>query len=99
MPTWMTPRPARMAKETLEGNLRGVLATLTPEEVNADKIKFAQSLLTEAEDDRRHIGLELDTLKIHDVSDEVSYPDSIGRRQSVTCTLGAPCRTDSVSTN
>ena len=26
-----------IAKETLEGNLRGVLATLTPEEVNEDK--------------------------------------------------------------
>ncbi len=71
-----------VAKETLEGNLRGVLATLTPEEINADKIKFAQSLLTEAEDDLRHIGLELDTLKIQDVSDEVNYLDSIGRKQS-----------------
>src|SRR3954468_10084159 len=71
-----------VAKETLEGNLRGVLATLTPEEVNEDKIKFAQSLLSEAEDDLRRIGIELDTLKIQDVSDEVGYLDSIGRRQS-----------------
>jgi len=71
-----------VAKETLEGNLRGVLATLTPVEVNADKIKFAQSLLNEAEEDLRHIGLELDTLKIQDVSDEVNYLDSIGRKQS-----------------
>jgi flotillin len=71
-----------VAKETLEGNLRGVLATLTPEEVNTDKIKFAQSLLTEAEEDLRHIGLELDTLKIQDVSDDVDYLDSIGRKQS-----------------
>ena len=71
-----------VAKETLEGNLRGVLATLTPEEVNEDKIKFAQSLLAEAEDDLRRIGLELDTLKIQDVSDDVGYLDSIGRRQS-----------------
>ncbi len=71
-----------VAKETLEGNLRGVLATLTPEEVNEDKIKFAQSLLDEAEDDLRRLGLELDTLKIQDVSDEVDYLDSIGRRQS-----------------
>ena len=75
-------RIMQVAKETLEGNLRGVLATLTPEEVNADKIKFAQSLLNEAEDDLRHIGLELDTLKIQDVSDEVNYLDSIGRKQS-----------------
>ena len=72
----------QVAKETLEGNLRGVLATLTPVEVNADKIKFAQSLLTEAEEDLRHIGLELDTLKIQDVSDDVNYLDSIGRKQS-----------------
>lgn len=71
-----------VAKETLEGNLRGVLATLTPEEVNADKIKFAQALLKEAEDDLQHIGLELDTLKIQDVSDDVNYLDSIGRKQS-----------------
>jgi flotillin len=71
-----------VAKDTLEGNLRGVLATLTPEEVNEDKIKFAQSLLTEAEDDLRRLGLELDTLKIQDVSDDVGYLDSIGRRQS-----------------
>jgi flotillin len=38
--------------------------------------------LNEAEDDLRHIGLELDTLKIQDVSDEVNYLDSIGRKQS-----------------
>jgi flotillin len=72
----------QMAKDTLEGNLRGVLATLTPEELNEDKIKFAQSLLAEAEDDLRKLGLELDTLKIQDVSDDVNYLDSIGRRQS-----------------
>jgi flotillin len=71
-----------VAKEALEGNLRGVLATLTPEEVNQDKIKFAQSLLSEAEEDLRRIGIELDTLKIQDVSDEVGYLDSIGRKQS-----------------
>jgi flotillin len=71
-----------IAKDTLEGNLRGVLATLTPEELNEDKIKFAQSLLAEAEDDLRRLGLELDTLKIQDVSDDVNYLDSIGRKQS-----------------
>ena len=32
---------AQIAKETLEANLRGVLATLTPEEVNEDRLKFA----------------------------------------------------------
>lgn len=71
-----------VAKETLEGNLRGVLATLTPEQVNDDRVLFAQQLLDEASDDLRNLGLELDTLKIQSVSDEKGYLDSIGRRKS-----------------
>ncbi|MFZ5471446.1 MAG: flotillin family protein [Myxococcota bacterium] len=72
----------RVAKETLEGNLRGVLATLTPEEVNHDRVKFAQSLLTEADQDLKRLGLVLDTLKIQNVSDDKGYLDSLGRKQS-----------------
>jgi len=68
-----------IAKETLEGNLRGVLATLTPEEVNENKIKFAQKLMEEADHDLNRLGLVLDTLKIQNVSDEVGYLNSIGR--------------------
>lgn len=71
----------QMAKETLEGNLRGVLASLTPEQVNGDKLAFAKSLLEEAEDDLERLGLILDTLQIQNISDEVGYLDSIGRQQ------------------
>ncbi len=72
----------RIAKETLEGNLRGVLATLTPEEVNEDKVAFAESLLAEAAQDLNRLGLQLDTLNIQNVSDDVGYLDSIGRKQN-----------------
>jgi flotillin len=72
----------RVAKETLEGNLRGVLATLTPEEVNQDRVKFATSLLHEADGDLRKLGIVLDTLKIQSVWDDVGYLDSLGRKQS-----------------
>lgn len=68
-----------IAKDTLEGNLRGVLAKMTPEEVNEDKIKFSQMLVEEAEHDLTKLGLVLDTLKIQNVTDEVGYLDSIGR--------------------
>jgi flotillin len=71
----------KLAQETLEGNLRGVLASLTPEQVNEDKIAFAKSLLEEAEDDLEKLGLVLDTLQIQNISDEVAYLDSIGRQQ------------------
>ncbi len=72
----------RVARETLEGNLRGVLATMTPEEVNQDRVKFGQALLAEADRDLRGLGLELDTLKIQSVSDDRNYLDSLGRKQS-----------------
>ena len=71
-----------MAKDTLEGNLRGVLATLTPEEVNEDRLKFAGSLIDEAENDLQQLGLQLDTLKIQNVADEAGYLDSIGRKKT-----------------
>lgn len=71
-----------LAKETLEGNLRGVLATLTPEQVNEDKMAFAQSLLAEAEHDLTALGLVLDTLKIQSVTDDQGYLQAIGRQQS-----------------
>src|SRR5690606_12770916 len=70
------------AKDTLEGNLRGVLATLTPEEVNEDRLKFANVLIEEADEDLKKLGLELDTLKIQNVTDEVKYLDSIGRQKT-----------------
>lgn len=71
-----------IAKETLEGNLRGVLATLTPEEVNENKIKFAQQLMEEADHDLNRLGLVLDTLKIQNVSDDMGYLNCIGRIKS-----------------
>jgi flotillin len=71
----------RVAKETLEGNLRGVLATLTPEEVNEDRLKFAESLSQEVEHDLAKLGLHLDVLKIQHVTDDANYLASIGRGQ------------------
>ena len=72
-----------IAKETLEGNLRGVMASLTPEQLNEDKVTFARTLLEEAEDDLQKLGLVLDTLQIQNISDDVLYLDSIGRKQLV----------------
>ena len=72
----------KIARETLEANLRGVLAKLTPEQVNEDKESFAQELIEEADKDLSTLGLLLDTLKIQTVSDDVGYLDSIGRKKN-----------------
>lgn len=71
-----------IAKETLEGNLRGVLATLTPEEINEDRLKFAKTLVDEADNDLSALGLQLDTLKIQSVEDDRGYLDAIGRQRT-----------------
>lgn len=70
-----------VAKNTLEGHLRAVVATLTPEEVNEDRLKFAERLGEEAERDLNKLGLHLDTFNIHSVSDipGSSYLAEIGR--------------------
>ncbi len=69
----------RVAKETLEGHLRGVLARLTPEEFNEDRLKFSEELATESEHDLKKLGIHLDTFKILHVSDDSHYLESIGR--------------------
>ncbi len=73
---------ALIAKATLEGSLRGVLATLTPEQVNEDMILFAERLVQEVEHDMMALGLVVDTLKVQSVTDEVKYLDSLGRQRN-----------------
>src|SRR5882672_1604047 len=72
---------ARVVKETLEGHLRGVLATMTPEELNQDRLKFARHLEQSAGPDLEKLGLELDVLKIQHVADDGNYLESIGRQR------------------
>lgn len=71
----------RVAKETLEGQIRGVVARMTPEEVNEDRLKFAREMMEEAGEEFEKLGLEVDTLKIQSVSDPIEYLDSIGRER------------------
>jgi flotillin len=78
----MSPRQiGAVAQQTLEGVLREVVAELTPEEVNEDRLKFADTLVKFAEDDFNKLGLELDVLKIQSVSDDQRYLNNLGRGQ------------------
>jgi flotillin len=71
-----------LARDTLMGNLRGVLATLTPEEVNEDRLGFAKALAEDAGEDLAALGFHLDVLKIQNVSDERGYLEAIGRKKA-----------------
>ena len=71
----------RVARETLEGNLRGVVATLTPEELNENRLQFSQRIASDVRRDLIKLGLQLDILKIQTIADNVDYLNSLGRRQ------------------
>lgn len=69
----------QVAKETLEGTLRGVIAQLTPEEINHDRQKLSEVMRQEVADDLGRLGLQVDTFKIQHVTDDAKYLDSISR--------------------
>lgn len=68
-----------VAQRTLEGALREVIATMTPESVNEDRLQFAERIVENAVPDMHKLGLQLDTLKIQHVSDDAKYLESLGR--------------------
>jgi len=75
---------AQAAQQTLEGVLREVISQLTPEEVNEDRLKFADQLVDNARDDLEKLGLELDVLKVQHVSDDQQYLANLGRARIAT---------------
>lgn len=73
---------AQVAKETIEGSLRGVLATVMPEEANAQRLQLAERVAEEARHDLHKLGLVLDFVKIQNISDDQGYLDAIGRKKN-----------------
>jgi flotillin len=73
---------SQVAKENIEGSLRGVLATLTPEEANTNRLEFAEKVAQDARNDLKMLGLVLDTFKIKHLSDKEGYLEAIGRRKN-----------------
>jgi flotillin len=73
---------SQIARENLEGSLRGVLAKLTPEEANNNRLEFAEKVVQQARDDLGRLGLVLDTFKIKHLSDNEGYLDAIGRKKN-----------------
>lgn len=71
-----------VARQTLEGSLRGVLATRTPEEANAERLAVADAASEAARADFQRLGLVLDTFKIQHLSDSEGYMEAVGRQRS-----------------
>ncbi len=72
---------ARTAQQTLEGALRGVLATVSPEEANAQRLQLAEQVTERARADLSQLGIVLDIFQIESVYDEQGYLEAIGRKK------------------
>lgn len=72
----------KTAQQALEGALRGVLGTVSPEEANSRRLELADQVTERARATLQQLGIVLDYFNIHDVNDEQGYLEAIGRKRS-----------------
>ena len=77
-----TEAVTKAAKQALEGALRGVIATMTPEEANANRLQLASEATENARRDLQRLGIVLDFLQIQEITDAEGYLQAIGRKQN-----------------
>lgn len=68
-----------VAHETLAGHLRGILGTLTVEQLYRDREAFAQKVQEVSGGDMASMGLEIVSFVIKDISDAEGYLEALGR--------------------
>jgi flotillin len=73
---------SKAAKQALEGALRGIIATMTPEDANANRLQLAQDAAETARRDLQQLGIVLDFLQIQEITDDEGYLQAIGRKQN-----------------
>jgi 6-phosphogluconate dehydrogenase (decarboxylating) len=72
---------ACLSKQILEEHLHEVVANLSPEQVNEERLQLAKRIANEVSPKLAKFGLQLDTFQIQSVSDEVDYLNAIGRQK------------------
>ena len=72
----------RTAQQTIEGALRGVVATVSPEEANAQRLQLAQDVTDKARENLARLGVVLDYFQIQSISDDQGYLAAIGRKKN-----------------
>jgi flotillin len=70
---------AMLAKDLILGQLRLVIATMTVEEINADRDKFLMGIQHNLETELTKIGLHLVNVNVTDIHDESGYIEALGK--------------------
>lgn len=68
------------AEEIIYGQLRGVIATMTIEDINADRQKFMAAVSESIETELEKVGLKLINVNIKDITDSSGYIEALGRK-------------------
>ena len=69
---------ADIALQTMEGNQRAILGTMSVEEIYQDREGFATRVLEVAATDMANMGLEVVSFTIRDIQDEQGYLEALG---------------------
>ncbi len=69
------------SQQAIEGALRGILATVSPEEANAQRLQLAEQVTERVRADLSRLGIVLDIFQIDSVYDEQGYLEAIGRKK------------------
>jgi flotillin len=70
---------ARIALETVQGHLRGILGTLTVESIYMSRDQFAQKVQEISAGDLANMGLGIDSFTIRDIRDKHGYLEALGK--------------------
>jgi flotillin len=71
-----------VARETLEANLRGVVGTLTVDQLIKDRDAFRQKVLGEAGEDLARLGMQIDVFNPQSITDEQGYIEALGKKRT-----------------
>jgi flotillin len=70
------------AKQVLEGSLRGIIASVSPEDANVKRLEIAGQVITRAREDLGQLGIVLDFFQIQGITDDQGYLEAIGRKRN-----------------
>ncbi len=71
-----------VARETLEANLRGVVGTLTVDQLIKDREAFRQQVLREAGEDLARLGMQIDVFNPQSIMDEQGFIEALGKKRT-----------------
>lgn len=70
---------AKIALETVQGHLRGILGTLSVENIYMSRDQFAQKVQEISAGDLANMGLGIDSFTIRDIRDKHGYLEALGK--------------------